>query len=159
LLAAVVYLWPTSHDRLKIEIKAVVATKTSPNHGMRLGSVFVASTRLLCWAGELNWSPRLSRQLGAGILTLRGSNSDSLDMRSAVLGKQLGGPSKDVANMAEVFRGLYRTIAWAYVTNGTMAFQVPEANYRAFGYEPNYDNLPWKEDYEAAKGHEDRFKY
>ena len=47
--------------------------------------------------------------------------------------------------MAEVFRGLYRTIAWAYVTNGTMAFQVPEADYRAFGYEPHYDNLPWKE--------------
>ena len=41
--------------------------------------------------------------------------------------------------MAEVFRGLYRTIAWAYVTNGTMAFQVPEAHYRAFGYEPHYD--------------------
>ena len=47
--------------------------------------------------------------------------------------------------MAEVFRGLYRTIAWAYVTNGTMAFQVPEADNRAFGYEPHYDNLPWKE--------------
>jgi hypothetical protein len=31
--------------------------------------------------------------------------------------------------MAEVFRGLYRTIAWAYVTNRTMAFQVPEADY------------------------------
>ena len=108
---------------------------------------------------ELNWSPRLGRQLGAGILTLRGSNSDSLDMRSAVLGEQLGGPSKDVANMAEVFRGLYRTIAWAYVTNGTMEFQVPEADYRAFGYEPNYDNLPWKENYDAAKGHEERFKY
>jgi hypothetical protein len=43
--------------------------------------------------------------------------------------------------MAEVFRGLYRTIAWAYVTNGTMAFQVPEADYRAFRYEPNYDTM------------------
>jgi hypothetical protein len=32
------------------------------------------------------------------------------------------GLSKDVAKMAEVFRGLYRTIAWAYVTNGMMAF-------------------------------------
>ena len=53
-------------------------------------------------------------------------------MRSAVLGEQLGGLSKDVAKMAEVFRGLYRTIAWAYVTNGTMPFQVPEADYRAF---------------------------
>ena len=60
--------------------------------------------------------------------------------------------------MAEVFRGLYRTIAWSCVTNGPMAFQVPEAHYRAFGYELNYDNLSWKEDYEAAQGHEERFK-
>jgi len=43
--------------------------------------------------------------------------------------------------MAEVFRGLYRTIVWAYVTNGMMAFQASEAEYRAFGYEPDYDNL------------------
>ena len=46
--------------------------------------------------------------------------------------------------MAEVFRGLYRTIAWAYVTNGTMAFQASEAEYRAFGYEPDYESLPGK---------------
>ena len=50
------------------------------------------------------------------------------------MGEQLGDLSKDVAKMAEVFRGLYRTIAWAYVTNGPMAFQVPEAEYRAFGF-------------------------
>src|SRR6516225_10522106 len=43
--------------------------------------------------------------------------------------------------------------------DGTMAFQVPEADYRAFGYEPHYDKLPWKENYDATKGHEDRFKY
>ena len=35
LLAVVVDLWPTSHDRLKIKIKGMVATKTSPKHGMR----------------------------------------------------------------------------------------------------------------------------
>jgi hypothetical protein len=29
----------------------------------------------------------------------------------------------------------------AYVTNGMMAFQASEAEYRAFGYEPDYDNL------------------
>jgi hypothetical protein len=52
---------------------------------------------------------------------------------------------------ANPFRGLYRTISWAYVTNGAMAFQVPEAEYRAFGYEPDYDKLPWKEDYDAAR--------
>ena len=61
--------------------------------------------------------------------------------------------------MAEEFRGLYRTIAWAYVTNGMMAFQASEAEYRAFGYKPDYDNLPWKENYDAAKGHEERFKH
>jgi hypothetical protein len=56
--------------------------------------------------------------------------------------------------MAKAFRGLYRTVAWAYVTNGTMAFQVPEADYHAFGNEPDYDNLPWRENYNAAKGRE-----
>jgi len=109
------------------------------------------------WQTQLALS--LGRRLRAGTLTPRGNNSDSFDTRSAVLGEQLGGLFKDVAKMAEVFRGLYRTIAWAYVTNGTMAFQVPEADYRAFGYEPHYDNLPWKENYDAAKGHEERFKY
>ena len=33
----------------------------------------------------------------------------------------------------DAFRGLYRTVAGAYVTNGTMAFHVPEVDYRAFG--------------------------
>ena len=36
--------------------------------------------------------------------------------------------------MTDAFRGLYRTIDGAYVTNSTMAFHVPEADYRAFGY-------------------------
>jgi hypothetical protein len=53
--------------------------------------------------------------------------------------------------MTTPFRGLYRTTAWGYVTNNTMAFNVPEAEYRAFGYEPDYDSLPWKESYVAAK--------
>lgn len=51
--------------------------------------------------------------------------------------------------MTDAFRGLHRTIDGAYVTNGQMGFQVPEANYRAFGYQPNFDGLPWKEDYNA----------
>ena len=113
--------------------------------------------------GPRAWQTQLSLSLGsqllAGTLTPRGSNSDSFDTRSALLGEQLGGLSKDVAKMAEVFRGLYRTIVWAYVTNGMMAFQASEAEYRAFGYEPDYDNLPWKENYDAAKGHEERFKH
>ena len=44
---------------------------------------------------------------------------------------------------ARLFRGLYRTSAWAYVTNEIMSFHVPEAEYRVFGYEPDYDSLPW----------------
>jgi len=51
--------------------------------------------------------------------------------------------------MAEDFRGLYRTVAWAYVTNGAMAFQVPEAQYRQLGYQPQYNRLPWRDDYIA----------
>ena len=45
---------------------------------------------------------------------------------------------------ALLFRGLYRTSAWAYVTNEIMSFHVPEAEYRVFGYEPDYDSLPGK---------------
>jgi hypothetical protein len=51
------------------------------------------------------------------------------------------------------FRGLYRTAAWAYVTNGT-TFHAPEPEYRAFKYQPDYDNLPWQEAYLAAKDKE-----
>jgi len=61
-----------------------------------------------------------------------------------------------IAAMANAFRGLYRTIAWAYLTNGTMAFHVPETEYRALGYEPDYDNLPWQETYNAAGVREER---
>ena len=53
--------------------------------------------------------------------------------------------------MTDAFRGLYRTMDGAYVTNGMMAFHVPEADYRAFRYEPVFESLPWKESYEAAK--------
>jgi hypothetical protein len=52
--------------------------------------------------------------------------------------------------MEEGFRGLYRTIAWAYVSNGLMSFHVSKMEYQSFGYEPDYDQLPWKEDYVTA---------
>ena len=52
--------------------------------------------------------------------------------------------------MTDEFRGLYRTITGAYATNGMMAFHVSEANHRAFWYEPDFDNLPWQESYNAA---------
>jgi hypothetical protein len=48
--------------------------------------------------------------------------------------------------MTKLFRGLYRTTAGAYLADDAMAFNVPEADYRAFGYEPDYDSLPWTED-------------
>ena len=51
--------------------------------------------------------------------------------------------------MADAFRGLYRTVAWAYVTNGAMALHVHETEYRALGYEPEYSRLPWRDDYVA----------
>ena len=53
--------------------------------------------------------------------------------------------------MEEGFHGLYRTIAWAYVSNGLMSFQVDKRDYQRFGYEPDFDQLPWKEDYLAAR--------
>lgn len=53
--------------------------------------------------------------------------------------------------MTNTFLGLYRTVSGAYVASATMAFQVAEPDYRAYGYQPDYDDLPWKEDYEAEK--------
>jgi hypothetical protein len=53
--------------------------------------------------------------------------------------------------MTNAFRGLYRMVDGAYVTNGMMAFHVAEKDYRMFGYEPNFDSLPWKESYKSAK--------
>ena len=55
-----------------------------------------------------------------------------------------------VVLMTDEFRGLYRTVTGAYVTNGMMAFHVPEANYRVFGYEPDFSSLPWQDSYIAA---------
>ena len=49
---------------------------------------------------------------------------------------------------AKPFRGLYR---WAYVSNGEMAFQVSEAEYRAFEYKPDFDSLPWKASYNVDR--------
>jgi hypothetical protein len=44
--------------------------------------------------------------------------------------------------MTDAIRGLYRSVAWPIVTNGTMPFQVPEADYCTFEYEPDFDSLP-----------------
>jgi len=52
--------------------------------------------------------------------------------------------------MTNAPRGLYRIPCWAYITDGTLAFDITEAHYRKHGYEPPYDNLPSKQQYEAA---------
>jgi len=52
--------------------------------------------------------------------------------------------------MAKRPRGLYRTPGWAYVTDGTMTFDITESDYRRSAYKPDYDGLPSKQDYDAA---------
>jgi len=54
-------------------------------------------------------------------------------------------------DMAERPRGLYRTTGWAYVTDGIMAFDILESDYRRGGHRPDYDSLPSKQDYDAAE--------
>ena len=55
-------------------------------------------------------------------------------------------------------RGIYRTktkeggacyVHVEYVTPATM--EVPEQRYRDKGYRPEFDKLPWKEEYDAAE--------
>jgi hypothetical protein len=54
-------------------------------------------------------------------------------------------------------RGLYRTRGVggspndAHMTDGAVETDIPEALYRARDYNPFFGNLPWKEDYLAAK--------
>jgi len=55
-------------------------------------------------------------------------------------------------------RGLYRTGSYeagnaaAYVTDGTMAFEIDESTYRMRPYLPVFDGLPTREEYEANGG-------
>jgi hypothetical protein len=57
--------------------------------------------------------------------------------------------------MAKTRRGLYRTPGWAYVSDGSFIFDVPESRYRDRGYEPSYDQLPTKKEYQALKGNKE----
>jgi hypothetical protein len=52
--------------------------------------------------------------------------------------------------MAKQPRGLFRTPGWAYVTDGTMTFDITESDYPRSGYKPDYERLPSKHDYDAA---------
>jgi hypothetical protein len=56
--------------------------------------------------------------------------------------------------MAKVAHGLYRVPGWAYVTGGTIAFDISETDYRAGGYAPVYEEIPTKEDYDASQAKE-----
>ena len=59
--------------------------------------------------------------------------------------------------MAAEPRGLYRTMGesgtsnWARVTDGDKEFDIPEVGYRDRGFQPEFDDLPLKADYEAAQ--------
>jgi len=41
--------------------------------------------------------------------------------------------------MAKVVRGLYRIPGWAYITDGTMTFDIRELDYRAKGHKRDYN--------------------
>jgi hypothetical protein len=49
-------------------------------------------------------------------------------------------------------RGLYRSSGAAFVTDGLTAFDIPEEEYRASRYLPDYDDLPSKDAYRAVQG-------
>jgi hypothetical protein len=52
--------------------------------------------------------------------------------------------------MAHDVRGLYRTPGFAFVTDDTIAFDIPEAEYRTSEYTPGYDELPSKDSFRAS---------
>lgn len=39
----------------------------------------------------------------------------------------------------------------AWVEDRGIGMDIPESLYRTRGYEPPFDDLPWKEDYDAAQ--------
>jgi len=59
-------------------------------------------------------------------------------------------------------RGIYRVRrigglgSDARVTDTTTVMDVPESVYRARGYQPDFDTLPWQDEYHAKKSSEKR---
>ncbi len=59
--------------------------------------------------------------------------------------------------MQKTARGIYRTQGMGGLSNsvmvsdGSMTFEIPESHYRVKGYQPEFDVLPWKPEYEAAQ--------
>ncbi len=51
-------------------------------------------------------------------------------------------------------KGLYRDGDWATIFDGNNAIPIPKARYVQQGYEPPFDQLPTKKEYDAknAKG-------
>lgn len=47
-------------------------------------------------------------------------------------------------------RGLYRDGQWAQVSDGKHSIPIPRDRYEDNRYEPPFDHLPTKEQYEAA---------
>lgn len=47
--------------------------------------------------------------------------------------------------------GLYRDGDWAQVSDGKNAVPVPRDQYEAKGYQPAFDDLPTREEYEASR--------
>jgi hypothetical protein len=64
----------------------------------------------------------------------------------------IAGCERHIRRMAKKLRGLYCGPGWAYVSDGNFIFDMPESRYRDRGYEPPYDQLPSKNEYEALKG-------
>jgi hypothetical protein len=63
--------------------------------------------------------------------------------------------------MPTTIRGLYRTViaggfaSNAKVTNGTLTFDISEEIYRQGRFEPEFEMLPWKHEYESASKMDD----
>jgi hypothetical protein len=51
--------------------------------------------------------------------------------------------------MAHDVRGIYRAPGVAFVTDDSMAFGIPEEEYRTSEYTPDYDDLPSKSNFRA----------
>jgi hypothetical protein len=56
----------------------------------------------------------------------------------------------DEYHMTSTVRGIYRTPGYAFVTDDTTAFDIPEPEYRECEYVPDYDTLPTKDAYKAT---------
>jgi hypothetical protein len=52
--------------------------------------------------------------------------------------------------MSDNVRGIYRTLGFAFVTDGKTVLDIPEAEYRDSEYAPVYGKLPSEKAYQAG---------